>query len=91
MQGKKDSLGDTIEESEQTFLCYPYEKREIVINDRGDEVTSSCQLYMRGDDIVQIDIHSFVDVLRYKNSPIIAIENYRGREGANVIGVLYLP
>ena len=91
VQGKKDSLGDTTEESTQEFLCYPYEHRTLVTNNRGDEVVSNCQLYMRGADIVQIDIHSLVDVLSYTESPIITVENYKGRGGADVIGVLYLP
>lgn len=91
VQGKKDSLGDTEDETIQEFLCYPYEHRTMVTNDKGDEVVSNCQLYMKGTDVVQIDIHSEVDVLTYKRSPIISIENYKGREGADVIGVLYLP
>lgn len=91
VQGKKDSLGDTTETSTQEFLCYPYEHRELVKNANGDEVVSNCQLYMRGTDIVQIDIHSLVSVLRYVQVPIISTENYKGREGADVIGVLYLP
>lgn len=91
VQGKKDSLGDTSEESIQTFLCYPYEHRTQVINAQGDEVVSNCQLYLRGEDIVQIDIHSLVSVLQYSEVPIVTIENFKGRAGANVIGVVYLP
>lgn len=91
IQGKKDSLGDSSEEGTQSFLCYPYEHRTLVKNDKGDEVVSNCQLYLRGTDIEQIDIHSLVSVLSYVKSPIVSMANYRGSGGAAVIGVLYLP
>lgn len=91
VEGKKTSLGDAGEVAQMEFLCYPYEKRTMVTNSKGDEVVSNCCLYMRGDDLAQISMHAKISVLDYQKSPVVSAEMYRGRSGSRVIGVLYLP
>lgn len=86
-----DSLGDTTTQEPITYKGYLYEHNEKVLNALGQEVLSGMQIYLRGEDVQAIDIHSKISCDQVKNSPILARAVYRGKKGSRVIGVLYLP
>lgn len=90
-QGGCDALGDTEDETTTTVMCYVYEHRVKVLNQQGQEVVSGLQLYMRGEDAIQIDMHAKVTCATAVRTEILARETWRGRDGAQVIGILYLP
>lgn len=90
-QGEASALGDTEDDTTYVVNCYAYEHRTKVLNELGQEVISGLQLYMKGDDIIQIDMHSKVTCATAVRTEILARETFRGRDGAQVIGVLYLP
>lgn len=90
-QGQIDSLGESVESPPVTYYGYVYEGIERIVNDVGEEVLSNMQIYLRGDEAAQIDIHSEVSCLDVVKSRIISRKVFRGRGGAKVIGVLYLP
>lgn len=89
--GVTDSLGDANSDATQVFKGYLYEHNEKVLNAQGQEVLSGMQIYLRGDDAAAIDIHAKISCGDFKDLPIIARKVYRGRKGARVIGVVYLP
>ena len=86
-----DSLGDSAAQAPVIYKGYLCEHNEKVLNERGQEVLSGMQIYLTGDDAQAIDIHSKISCDHVQDSPIIARKVYRGRKGARVIGVVYLP
>ena len=86
-----DSLGDSDPQVPVVYKGYLYERNEKVLNDRGQEVISGMQIYLKGEDAQAIDIHSRISCDHVKDSPIIARQVYRGRKATCVIGVVYLP
>ena len=86
-----DSLGDANPQASVVYKGYLYEHNEKVRNDQGQEVLSGMQIYLKGEDAQAIDIHSKISCDHVQDSPIIARQVYRGRKGARVIGVVYLP
>lgn len=90
-QGNTDSMGDTTEGASVTYYGYVYYKSVVVINSMGKEETSNMQIYLKGDEAEAIALTSLVTCLDATKQRIIARNVYRGRRGAQVIGIVYLP
>lgn len=90
-QSATDSMGDTTPLPAVLYHGYVYVGQEVVLNMEGKEELSSMQIYLQGSDADLIDVHSLVSCLENVQQRIIAKKVYRGRQGAKVIGVLYLP
>lgn len=91
VQGKPDSLGDTDPGENIEYRCFLVESFEKVLNELGAETLSGMQLYVRGEDAIKIHNDSKFTCGAAVKQSLIAKKTFRGREGAPVIGVLYLP
>jgi hypothetical protein len=90
-QGNPDSMGDTVEGAAVNYLGYVYENAVVVINAMGKEELSNMQIYLKGDEAKAVALTSLVTCLDATKQRIIARKVYRGRQAAEVIGILYLP
>lgn len=91
IQDVGDSLGDSIEAGTLEYKGYYYEGFEKVLNDNGEEELSHMQVYLRGEDAIKIHNNSKISCGRVEKQRIVTRQVYYGRDGAPVIGVLYLP
>lgn len=73
------------------YMGYVYENAVVVINALGQEELSNTQIYLKGDAVQAIALTSLISCLDVTKQRIIARKIYRGRQGAPVIGMLYLP
>lgn len=90
-QGGANSMGDTEDGTPTTLHGYVYENAEKVINMAGEEELSNMQIYLQGDEAKSVALSSLISCLDAIKSRIISREVYYGRQGAAIIGVLYLP
>ncbi len=90
-QGNPNSMGDTVEGTAVTYYGYVYENAVVVINAMGKEEVSNMQIYLKGDEAEAVSPTSLVTCLDATKQRIIARKVYRGRQAAQVIGMLYLP
>lgn len=90
-QAASDSLGDTTAGQTKNHLGYVYMGKEIVLNYEGKEELSSTQIYLDGAEAEMIQTTSLISCLDLVKQRIISKKIYRGRNGALIIGVLYLP
>ena len=86
-----NSLGDATLEEPVTYYGYILTETKKVVNQLGDEVLSGTQIYLRGEDIAAIDIHSKVTCEDSVQQPILAATTYRTGKSKPFIGILYLP
>ena len=86
-----NSLGDIIESPPMVFYGYVFEEMKKVVTFTGDEIISGTQIYLKGEDIDQIEIHSKVSCQRAVKQPILTRELFRGEQNKPFIGILYLP
>ncbi len=84
-------MGDTTDSAPVSYFGYVYYKSVVVINPMGKEEVSNMQIYLKGDEAEAIALTSLVSCLDVVKQRIIARNVYRGRQGAQVIGMLYLP
>lgn len=90
-QGNVNSLGDTVDGTTVIYNGYVYENAVKVLNPLGEEVLSNTQIFLRGQDIADVDINSLVSYDQVSRQHIIARKLYRGKQRALIIGILYLP
>lgn len=90
-QSKPDSLGDTKPGEDVEYRCYYYTGFEKIVNADGEECISNMQIYVKGEDAVSIRNDSTISCDAAVKQKILSIRVYRGRAGAPVIGVIYLP
>lgn len=86
-----DSLGETLPGPVLEYKGYYYEGFERVLNTLGQEELSHMQIYLRGEDAVQIQLSSTISCGSVQEQRIVSKKVYYGRDGSPVIGVLYLP
>jgi len=68
------------------YLC---SKSEKVINDLGEETTSTEQIYLTGADVLKVN-KGKASTIHYKNREIISRHIYYKPNGVPDVGVLYL-
>lgn len=86
-----DSFSDSQEGLQKSYLCYFYEGGTRVLNSLGQEELSNVQLFLRGEDIVQVQESSKITCKHLVQQRIITKKIYYGPGEIPVIGVIYLP
>lgn len=90
-KGGKDSLGDAEAALLHEFRAYIHSDLQEFKDENGNLRISNMQIYLRGEDAVQISADSVITCGEAVKMPILHRQLYYGAAGACVIGVLYLP
>jgi hypothetical protein len=89
--GNKDSVGDREVGTPYEILGYVYDEDVVLTNYLGEKELSTRQVYLPEDDITDIPGTYLISCLDNHKSHIIKRQEFRGRHGKTLIGVLYLP
>jgi len=84
-----NSLG-TSKSKELNLMGYLCSKAEQVVNDEGDEVISSEQIYLTGEDALKVNNKDTVTTTNYSKRKIIKRHIYYMPNAKPGVGVLYL-
>lgn len=87
---EKDSSGDRTTLPPFELRGYVYDKVVITPNKYGEQEISSRQIYLAGADISGIESSYLISCLGSDKAKIIHREEFRGRAGRTLIGVIYI-
>lgn len=89
-QSAPNSMAETQDLDVLDFNGYVYNATKVVINKQGREEVSDMQIYMDGEDIVQIEANDLVSCMNKTRTEPLKVEYYFLPEGVPGVGVIYL-
>lgn len=88
--GNIDSAGDRSTDTSFDTFGYVYDDIVVITNDQGEKEISTRQIYLPLSEVSQIKSTYLVSCLDSVRAKIIRRQEYRGKHGTTLIGVLYI-